>query len=141
MGNRAVIDMDGKTGIYLQWNGDFESVSAFISVANDYGLRTDDYGIARLTQIIGNFFSGEILSLGVGDLDRFENIEDKQYYKGKFPGVRQRYYLGTDDGCFTWHIKNVADFIEKDWEATDKYNLIVKELHRINDPILLKEGA
>tara|TARA_R100001594_G_scaffold130705_1_gene169942 strand:+ start:314 stop:730 length:417 start_codon:yes stop_codon:yes gene_type:complete len=138
MGNRAVIDMDGRTGIYLQWNGDFESVSAFIKVARDYGLRTDDYGIARLTQIIGNFFSGEILSLGVGDLDRFENMEDK------VDEVAQRYYLGTDKSDrnqFTWEIKNVADFIEKDWEPTDRYNGIVKELHRINDPILLKEGA
>ena len=141
MGNRAVIDMDGKTGIYLQWNGDFESVSAFIKVARDYGLRTDDYGIARLTQIIGNFFSGDVLSLGVGDLDRFENMEDK------VDGVAQRYHLrfghiGSDNWHLrTWSIKNAADFIEKDWEPTDRYNDIVKELHRINDPILLKEGA
>lgn len=83
MGNRAVIqfgpDPDA-LGIYLHWNGGPESVNAFLDYAKEVGLRVDDYGVARLAQVIGNYFGG-ILSVGVGlarDLDR-DNWDNGTY--------------------------------------------------------------
>lgn len=88
MGNRAVIGFEGKkTGIYLHWNGGEESVRAFLECAKTYGVRDpvrDSYGIARLVQIIGNFFGGS-LSLSVGDLEGLdcENFDNGLYMVGQ----------------------------------------------------------
>lgn len=75
MGNRAVIATPEKdVGIYLHWNGGRDSVEAFLKYAELRGIRkpeVDNYGWARLTQIIANFF-GDSLSIGVG---RFENLD------------------------------------------------------------------
>ena len=75
MGNRAVIALQEENwravqpdslGIYLHWNGGPESVVAFLDAAEKLGVRREDeYGAARLCQIIGNWFGGT-LSLGVG---------------------------------------------------------------------------
>ena len=86
MGNRAVIayreegvPKEHSTAIYLHWNGGRDSVEGFLKVANQIGVRSSqsDYAMARLTQIIGNFF-GNTLSLGVGiykrmDTDNYDN--------------------------------------------------------------------
>ena len=83
MGNRAVINFkDSKVGIYMHWNGGRESIEAFLRAAKTLGLREGDptYGLARLTQIIGNFFGGS-LSLGVGLLSELDcdNQDNGQY--------------------------------------------------------------
>ena len=94
MGNRAVIafvDDKGKqdknsVGIYLHWNGGRDSVEGFLQAAKDYGLRTGSYGVARLTQIIGNCFPGtlsvEVDMLNKLDCDNYDNgvyWVDKQF--------------------------------------------------------------
>ena len=75
MGNRAVIAFQEENwrtvqpdslGIYLHWNGGPDSVTAFLDAAKELGIRREDeYGAARLCQIIGNWFGG-ILSIGIG---------------------------------------------------------------------------
>lgn len=83
MGNRAVIQFGRSKkspAIYLHWNGGVESVQAFLDVAKDLGCRPDDYGVARLAQIIGNFFGGT-LCIGV---DRAENLDRDNYDNGTF---------------------------------------------------------
>lgn len=91
MGNRAVItnDLNG-VGIYLHWNGGRDSVEAFLTYCKLRGFRSDSYGIARLSQVIGNFFGGG-LSLGV-DLCS---------------------HLDTDNG-------DNGTYIIKDWEIVDR---------------------
>ena len=118
MGNRAVIDMDGKTGIYLHWNGDETSVASFLQVAKDYKLRPsdeDNYGTARFVQIISNFFGGG-LSIGVGDLTSLEDMQDGD----------QKYVISN-------------------WELEERNVLpnpeMVAEIHRVNDQFFLQEGA
>lgn len=75
MGNRAVITasksrnikQSDDIGVYLHWNGGYDSVSAFLKYCELKGYRapdTDCYGWARLCQVIGNFFGGE-LSVGI----------------------------------------------------------------------------
>ncbi len=66
MGNRATLkfkDEANQPNIYLHWNGGRASVQAFLNVAKAMELRADSYGVARMCQIIGNFFGGN-LSLG-----------------------------------------------------------------------------
>ena len=80
MGNRAVITLDktptsNSVGIYLHWNGGAESILAFAEAAKKLKVRTPNgdapYALARLVQIIGNFFGGT-LSVGVGTLDNLD---------------------------------------------------------------------
>ena len=64
-------------GIYLHWNGGAESVLAFAQAAHDLGAlgrlgEHNDYPLARLVQVIGNFFGGN-LSLGVDILGRLDH--------------------------------------------------------------------
>lgn len=66
MGNRAIlkfIDERDQPSIYLHWNGERASVQAFLNVAKELSFRADSYGVARMCQIVGNFFGGN-LSLG-----------------------------------------------------------------------------
>ena len=103
MGNRAVIttrenfNNDG-VGVYLHWNGGRDSVQAFLTYCIMKGFReptSDNYGWARLCQVIGNFFGGE-LSIGIDkcshlDYDNYDNgtyiidgwdIVDREYFNG-----------------------------------------------------------
>ena len=72
MGNRAIIQTresyeNEGIGVYLHWNGGYDSVSAFLKYCELKGYRTPDtdcYGWARLCQVIGNYLGGG-LSLGI----------------------------------------------------------------------------
>jgi len=87
MGNRAVITASKSpfaagscdTGIYLHWNGGRDSIEAFLAYCKLQGFREppDSYGLARLVQVIANFFGGG-LSIGVDkccnlDCDNWDN--------------------------------------------------------------------
>lgn len=107
MGNRAVItaskalDVRGSSdiGVYLHWNGGRDSVEGFLTYCKIKGYRapdSDNYGWARLCQVIGNFFGGDA-SLGIDkchclDCDNFDNgvyiikgweIVGRQFFKGR----------------------------------------------------------
>lgn len=87
MGNRAIITSASNynqykmnssgVGIYIHWNGDIESVRAFVEYCRLRGVRNvendEAYAFARLTQIISNFFGGN-LSVGVGNLNELDLI-------------------------------------------------------------------
>ena len=69
MGNRCLIVPKGNEsiGIYLHWNGGVDSVTAFLKyceLKNYRSFNGDGYGIARLCQVIGNYFGGT-LSIGI----------------------------------------------------------------------------
>lgn len=103
MGNRAVITSkenfeNNGIGIYLHWNGGRDSVEAFLKYCELKGYREptlDNYGWARLTQVISNFFGGTT-SIGVDvvshlDCDNFDNgvyiidgwnIVGREYFRG-----------------------------------------------------------
>ena len=73
MGNRAVISMacegipkEYSPSIYVHWNGDRNSIECFLQTAKHLKVRPEStYGMARLCQIISNFFGGN-LSIGMG---------------------------------------------------------------------------
>lgn len=112
MGNRAVITTSKSTdiknstdiGIYLHWNGGRDSVQAFLKYCELKGYRSpekDNYGWARLCQVIGNFFGGE-LCIGIDsccslDCDNWDNgvyiIKDWKIVGRKyFDGIEQDNY-------------------------------------------------
>lgn len=69
MGNRCVITDEARTiGIYLHWNGGIGSVEGFLTYCGMKGCRgfgsDTSYAVARLVQVIANFFGGT-LSIGV----------------------------------------------------------------------------
>jgi len=86
MGNRAVMttkdamNEDGTfkrdaIGIYVHWNGSQEDVQEFLDLAKDKGVRRpehDNYGWARLCQIIGEEIGGYELSVGIDILERLD---------------------------------------------------------------------
>ena len=84
MGNRAVIATSDKSvGVYLHWNGGRDSVEAFLLYCKLKGYRSpeiDNYGWARLCQVIGNFFGGET-SVGVG---RYESLDTNNWDNGVY---------------------------------------------------------
>ena len=107
MGNRAVItaskafniEKSYDIGVYLHWNGGRDSVEAFLKYCELKGYRRpdrDNYGWARLCQVIGNYFGGE-LSIGIDrcvnlDCDNWDNgvyviegwkIVDRKYHDGQ----------------------------------------------------------
>lgn len=69
MGNRAVITTpERRVGLYLHWNGGRDTVEPLLKYCELQGYRApsaDDYGWARMCQVMGNFFGGS-LSLGIG---------------------------------------------------------------------------
>jgi len=111
MGNRAVIKFEGeKCGIYLHWNGGRDSVEAFLTYCKLRNFRDGDYGIARMAQIVGNFFGG-VLSIGI--IDTSGSVADLD------PG---------DNGVYT--VKN--------WEIVGRYPRDVQEQREydLNDFLL-----
>ena len=129
MGNRAVIafvaddgtqDKDLCLGIYLHWNGGRDSVEGFLEYAKKQGLRSGDYGVARLCQIIGNTFGGT-LSLGVDvvrNLD-YDNFDNGLYWVDKEFNIVDREYI-TDDFKEQQQYK-LDEFVSHVAKANDKY--------------------
>jgi len=102
MGNRAVISNREKwrdVAIYVHWNGGRPSIEAFLKYARDKKLRDDNYGLARLTQIICNYFGGS-LSVGVGNIDRLDTDGDHgvyEIYNWEIVGRRNNGYAEETD--------------------------------------------
>lgn len=108
MGNRAVItaskalDVSGSSdiGVYLHWNGGRDSVEAFLKYCELKGYRSpdkDNYGWARLCQVIGNFFGGGT-SIGI---DKCYNLDCDNYDNGVYliegwEIVGRRYFEGAE---------------------------------------------
>lgn len=88
MGNRAVITSkenfeNNGIGIYLHWNGGYDSVSAFLKYCELKGYRSpesDNYGWARLCQVIANYFGGST-SIGI---DVVNNLDCDNYDNGVY---------------------------------------------------------
>ena len=98
MGNRATLKFQDETNqpnIYLHWNGGRASVQAFLNVAKAMELRADSYGVARMCQIIGNFFGG---NLSLGCSNNLEDYSDNGIYLIKdFEIVGREKFKGEEE--------------------------------------------
>ena len=131
MGNRAVIQFqfpaadhntEDTTGLYVHWNGGIESIQAFLDAAKDYGVRSDDYGLARLAQIIGNYFGGT-LSLGAGKMKFLDcNNWDNGTYVVKNWKIVERKFV-PDYAPEEFDQKKYEGVLEGVREANDRFFL------------------
>lgn len=109
MGDRAVITTSTKRsiqnstdiGVYLHWNGDLFSVTAFLAYCKRRNYRppeVDNYGWARLCQVIGNYFGGG-LSLGIGKCNELDcnNYDNGTYIIKNWEIIDRRYKPYVDD--------------------------------------------
>ena len=110
MGNRAVIttkkgDKENKIGIYLHWNGGRDSVMAFLKYCEMRGFRKpedDNYGWARLAQVIANFFGKDGLSIGIDrvcNLD-YDNWDNGTYLIEDWKIVGREYFDGEEQDAY-----------------------------------------
>ena len=109
MGNRAVIttkeNMDNNgIGIYLHWNGGRDSVRAFLKYCELKGYRApseDNYGWARLCQVIGNFFGGGS-SLGIDTVNHLDcnNFDNGVYLIEGWEIVGRMYFDGEEQDYY-----------------------------------------
>lgn len=109
MGNRAVIttskagfapENSDAMGVYLHWNGGRDSVEAFLAYCKLKGFRSpekDNYGWARLCQVIGNFFGGG-LSVGIGPCCELDcsNYDNGTYIIENWEIVGRVYFEGGE---------------------------------------------
>ena len=123
MGNRAVITTeDKKMGVYLDWDGDITTVTAFLTWCKLRGIRAPDYqnyGWARLCQVVANYIEGgycdEARKLGCEEtfsglsvgVDRYENLQgladwDNGTYIIKGWDIVGREGAGDDEECGEW---------------------------------------
>lgn len=111
MGNRAVIttkdafENDG-IGIYLHWNGGRDSVVAFLEYCKLKGYRSpaynSEYAMARLVQVISNFFGGTD-SIGIGCVNQLDcdNCDNGTYIiGGNWEIVGREYHTGKEQANY-----------------------------------------
>ena len=111
MGNRAVITTEESfesqkgIGIYLHWNGGRDSVRGFLEYCKLRSFRrpeSDDYGWARLAQVIGNFMGADGCSVGIDDircLDQ-DNGDNGVYLIKDWEIVGRRFFTGEEQDCY-----------------------------------------
>ena len=126
MGNRAVITIKEKdvpqedwNSLYLHWNGGRDSVEPFLHVAKLYEIRCQEdssYAIARLSQLIGNYFGG-VISLGVG---AYKCLDTE-----------------GDNGTYVVEDWEIVDRLNHDGYEQSEYNFdeFVKEIRDMNDEV------
>lgn len=127
MGNRAVITTTEKNiGIYLHWNGGIDSVTAFLKYCELRGFRSfpDDYGIARFTQVVANYFGGG-LSIGVTDNPEgwAEGADNGMYVVDGWNIVQHWDYEYRKDDNGKWVKNDDGNCI------AEKVNVLGKEYH------------
>lgn len=104
MGNRAVITTEENfenngIGIYVHWQGGVKSATAFLEYCRMRGFRCpedDNYGWARLTQVIANFMGGDGLSVGIDTVDHLDcdNGDNGTYFIKGWKIVGGEYLCG-----------------------------------------------
>ena len=111
MGNRAIlkfIDERDQPSIYLHWNGGRASVQAFLNVAKAMELRADSYGVARMCQIVGNFFGG---NLSLGCSNNLGDYSDNGIYLIKDFEIVGRENFDGEEEIDEEKTKTMTDFI------------------------------
>ena len=108
MGNRAAITASksrdvakaNDNGIYLHWNGGRDSVEAFLKYCELKRYRNpseDNYGWARLCQVIANYFGGET-GIGIDNCCHLDcdNGDNGVYIIEGWKIVGRKYFEGAE---------------------------------------------
>lgn len=124
MGNRAVITtlenyQTNGLGIYLHWNGGRDSIEAFLEYCKIRKFRSGEYGFARLTQIIANYFGGG-LSIGIDQI-RFldcDNWDNGVYLIDNWEIVGRRFKRGFEQD--EYNLMEMVKEIDKAQPESDR---------------------
>lgn len=110
MGNRAVITTkenfeNNGIGIYVHWNGGRASIEAFLTYCKIRGFRRpeeDNYGWARMTQVIANFFGGDGLSIGIDTVNNLDcdNGDNGVYFIENWKITGREYFTGREQNDY-----------------------------------------
>lgn len=141
MGNRAVIAFGTKPespAVYVHWNGGWESITAFLEVASEWGyagLLDVNKQAEGVASIIQNFF-GETTKVDVGVL---EELDTDNWDNGT-------YYVKAKEGAF-WIVERsgkVNGVVPKDYSilpfSQEYYEGVLEEVHKQN-PVPVEEFA
>lgn len=130
MGNRAVITTrenfeNNGVGIYLHWNGGRSSVEGFLAYCKLKGYRSpsnDCYGWARLAQVIGNFFGGE-LSVGIDVVNRLDcdNYDNGVYIIDGWEIVDREYFNGEEQDDYD--LKEFLEYLNEKQPESERISL------------------
>ena len=109
MGNRAVITTkynfeNNGVGVYLHWNGGRDSVEPFLAYCKLKGYRDpakDNYGWARLCQVIGNALGGTN-SVGIDTIDHLDcdNWDNGVYIIDNWEIVDRKFFDGVEQNHY-----------------------------------------
>lgn len=131
MGNRAVITTrenfeNNGVGVYVHWNGGRDSVEAFLKYCEMKGYRNpsyDNYGWARLCQVIGNFFGGET-SVGIDVVNRLDcnNYDNGVYIIDGWKIVGREYFNGVEQDSYSmnYSMDTMLRDIDKSMPETER---------------------
>lgn len=131
MGNRAVITTrenfeNNDVGVYVHWNGGRDSVEAFLKYCEMKGYRNpsyDNYGWARLCQVIGNFFGGET-SVGIDVVNRLDcnNYDNGVYIIDGWKIVGREYFNGVEQDSYSmnYSMDTMLRDIDKSMPETER---------------------
>ena len=115
MGNRAVITTEENfgtqkgLGLYLHWNGGRDSVEGFLEYCRLRSFRCperDDYGWARLCQVVGNFLGADGCSVGIDEISRLDqdNGDNGVYLIKDWSIVGRKFYnADAEQDCYSLH--------------------------------------
>lgn len=124
MGNRAVITTpERKIGLYLHWNGGRDTVEPLLKYCELQGYRppsSDEYGWARIRQVMGNFFGGST-SLGIGEYttDRRMDPGDNGIYVIESWRIADHLRTEYDEGWNAVGMRSFGPCEEHDWHEFD----------------------
>ena len=118
-----VADNPHRVGVYLHWNGGRDSIEAFLGACKELGYRSgasDNYGIARFTQTVCNFFGSDGLSVGVDTLERLDtnNYDNGVYVVGDNWEIIGREFAHGEQSVYD--VADMTKFLVKLTKAVDK---------------------
>lgn len=145
MGNRAVITTEAKDlGVYLHWNGGRDSVEAFLLYCKLKGYRcpeNDNYGWARLCQVIGNFFR-DGLSVGIDRYDKLDtdNGDNGVYIIKDWQIIGREFYDGPEQDSYTLEeALPLINLSQPEDEQLDQEDMLEAIKKYTTKPITLKQ--
>ena len=133
MGNRATLkfkDEANQPNIYLHWYGGRASVQAFLNVAKVMELRADSYGVARMCQVVGNFFGG---NLSLGCSNNLGDYSDNGIYIIKDFEIVDRENFDGKEEIDEEKTKSVTDFILDLHKKLDEARKELSELEKYKE--------
>lgn len=105
MGNRGVITTEERAiGVYMHWNGGKDFVRPLLMYCKMKGYRdpsNDSYGFARLCQVLGNFFQGNIsVGIDVYPMLDIDNGDNGTYIIDNWKIIGREFFNGTEQSLY-----------------------------------------